>query len=72
MWTQLHEAVFADAAHEQEVFGTSEVAVPLAMFDDARGERGADAGQLFQLFRRGFVDREGRRLLPRRLRVCFL
>ena len=62
------EAAFADAADEEEVFGAAEGAVALAVFDDARGERGADAGQPLKLFARGAVDREGRVcLLGRRL-----
>lgn len=55
-WPQLSEAAFADAADEEEVFGAAEGAVAFAVFDDARGERGADSGQSFKLFARGAVD----------------
>lgn len=68
----MEEAALADAAHEQEVFGASESSKALAVLDDARGESGADAGKSFQLLARGFVDGEGRRVLPRLLRVCLL
>ena len=57
---QFVEAAFADAADEEEVFGAAEGAVALAVFDDARGERGAEAGQPLKLFARGAVDGEGR------------
>ena len=54
------------------MFGATEAPEALAVFDDARGERGADAGETLQLFSRGFVDVDGWCLLPRLLRVCLL
>lgn len=67
----MEKAAFADAAHEQKVLGASKAPEALAVLDDARGERGADAGQLFQLLGRSFVDGD-RQVLPRLLRVCLL
>ena len=59
--SQLAEAAFADAADEEEVFDAAEGAVAFAVLDDARGERGADAGQSLKLLARGEIDRDGRR-----------
>lgn len=57
---KLSEAPLAYAAHEHEVFGAPEGAEALALLDDARGQRGADAGKLLQLFARGAVDVDAR------------
>ena len=68
----MQKAALADAAHEQKVLCAPEAPVALAVLDDARGERGADAGQTFQLRARGFVDGDERRLLLSSLSVCLL
>lgn len=68
----MQEAALADAAHEQKVLRAPEAPVALAVLDDARGERGADAGQPFQLFARGFVDGDERKVLRFPLGVCLL
>ena len=64
---KLAEAAVAHAAHDEEVFDSAEGAVALAVFDDARGEHGADAGQAFNLCLRSAVDGDGRRGVIRRL-----
>jgi hypothetical protein len=42
------------------MFRAPEGAEALALLDDARGERGADAGQLFQLPSRSSVEGDSR------------
>ena len=64
---KLAEAAFAHAAHDEKMFDFAEGAVAFAVFDDARGERGADAGQAFELCARGAVDVDRRRGVIRRL-----
>ena len=68
----MQEAALADAAHEQKVLDAPEATEALAVLDDARGERRADAGQPLQLLARGFVDGDGRRVLRRLSCVCLL
>jgi hypothetical protein len=53
---KLSEPPLAYAAHEHEMFRATEWAEALAVLDDARGERGADAGQFFQLLSRSSVE----------------
>lgn len=62
----LSEAALADAGDDEEVFCFAEGAVALAVLDDARGNRRADARQALKLFARGAVDGNGRGRMRRR------
>src|SRR5688500_1660389 len=64
---QLSEATLADAADDEQVLDSAEGAVALAVLDDARGKRRADARQPLKLFARGAVDGDGRGEMLRRL-----
>ena len=63
------EASLADAAHDDEMFDASKRPVTLTVFDDARGQPFADAGQTLQFFPRGGVEVD-ERLRERVRRAC--
>jgi len=54
--SQLAETPVAETSHHHQMFGAAKRPVALAMLDDARGERRADARKLFEFVARCDVD----------------